>query len=1342
MVHRIRERAAAERKKQNEVTPPLPVVSPSATATSELDGSGSDFPVASDVSGHNFTELPVVDTAPSNANDVGVQFKLTVSQPGDPLENEADEVAREVVESTNGRSAPRRREVRHTSDGASVSASGDPIPNGAAADSVRSVVSGSGGQPIDQATRAFMEPRFGHSFSAVRVHTDSAAADSAAQLHARAYTVGTDVVFGAGQFQPETEPGRTLLAHELTHVIQQGSERADLARATGFRTIMRDPETATPPAPATGQPPNMGGATVPGQGVTAQFVRVTVSTGPDPEYTSNSRNTGSGTVTLSANPEQTYASLRELGGADMWNMACVVGNLANWSKSAPDIPPLSSPGGSSSVQIANANPADTAFEENYRAAFPHFKGHVQTFYSKFKQFEKDFKANGTTATLGLVAESRARTKKTMADLGISLETKTERGPMGAEPTSTYTSDSAQNKELSEVATDLATKQEALEKLLKKREDVRGFINWAITSEENLVKEEEALDKQVGEARTAWEDAKQKARKFPVLTHFSTTEQLKMLSNPASAAHNVGSKLNEILGNIDEIEEKLKAGDERILTLPEHLDRLKDAFNLNTFERHTVNYMREKYTGDIETGQRVGQLIAIVLAAIAAAPTGGGSLVFAAAAMGEAAINTAMLLQAYDQYSLEKAATGSNEDKAQALSSEEPSFFWLAFQVVTTLSGLSGNAKTVMTELKTAFNEIRAGYKAAAITGQTGQLEGALAAKKIPKQAAEGIVARAVKESLTILEGIVKGGPEGLQAALDLLKGSPSFYGARLAVWRIKAAANADIARQNLQLARQQIVNKIVEEQKGRFPKATFIVTDQGFEKPIIVKIGSSEPVPAPPSSGPPSSPPSGAPGSGTPTSGGPTANTPSVPPGPPSAHSAPTAKAPDEIPPDIAKTPEKPVPSGILVQAKKTPEATTATSVPSGSGGAPDATADLGNAATENAASPMGGHGPPVVAPLAKSVDVPQAGAFHPPMALPEGVEQAAAANEVLASAPQAGLGGNSAAIGADVSVQMEPTVAPYGPVNAAMERHYAQLGIAKPEYSGIYLNVSTRFTVNEELTRRMGGMGTSGKAILIDSAGAGADKPMFMFKPGGMEHVGVARAHEVRPGTFFIAGRASYDIALDLPTVGKDIVPMGIVVYNGRVGSLQPFIKNTESLGDLLDGKPLNPLLSKEYAKQLGEQIQQDGKFKIFRENLRAYDHVINNPDRNEWNFLVEFNDDMTVKRYYAIDQDLALKPGARSVMRKDREVIPRFAQKNVLSLDDLQRPNVPQSHLDKISKTLYDEFVQMKVNEASVREALAGSFGLDKGTLDGIFSRLDEVLADYNLRLQTMKPEDVFAN
>jgi hypothetical protein len=81
------------------------------------------------------------------------------------------------------------------------------------------------GQPLDGSARSAMGPRFGHDFSNVRIHADSAADESARAVNARAYTVGRDIVFGSGEYAPHTPAGRRLLAHELTHVVQQkGSE--------------------------------------------------------------------------------------------------------------------------------------------------------------------------------------------------------------------------------------------------------------------------------------------------------------------------------------------------------------------------------------------------------------------------------------------------------------------------------------------------------------------------------------------------------------------------------------------------------------------------------------------------------------------------------------------------------------------------------------------------------------------------------------------------------------------------------------------------------------------------------------------------------------------------------------------------------------------------------------------------------------------------------------------------------------------------------------------------------------------------------------------------------------
>jgi hypothetical protein len=92
------------------------------------------------------------------------------------------------------------------------------------------------GRPLDPATRAGFESTLGHDFGGVRVHTDSRAAESAAALDANAYTVGTNVVFGVGRYEPGSAAGRQLLAHELTHVRQQTG-----ATASGPLQVVDDP---------------------------------------------------------------------------------------------------------------------------------------------------------------------------------------------------------------------------------------------------------------------------------------------------------------------------------------------------------------------------------------------------------------------------------------------------------------------------------------------------------------------------------------------------------------------------------------------------------------------------------------------------------------------------------------------------------------------------------------------------------------------------------------------------------------------------------------------------------------------------------------------------------------------------------------------------------------------------------------------------------------------------------------------------------------------------------------------------------------------------------------------
>jgi hypothetical protein len=238
-------------------------------------------------------------TLSQNSDDAKLMTKsaLSVGAADDPYEQEADRVAAEIV-SMETPTAPsrlarslQRKMVQRCSCGKWLGMSAKQVSSGdddepmceecegkrgkvqrkatgeqshrpAAPPLVHDVLS-SGGRPLDRSVREYMEPRFGFDFSQVRVHTDEGASQSAQAVNALAYTVGGDVVFANGRYAPETSEGRRLLAHELTHVVQQiggasvtqtgPSFRVDTLKGRGITTadarqIQRDAAPAAAPS--------------------------------------------------------------------------------------------------------------------------------------------------------------------------------------------------------------------------------------------------------------------------------------------------------------------------------------------------------------------------------------------------------------------------------------------------------------------------------------------------------------------------------------------------------------------------------------------------------------------------------------------------------------------------------------------------------------------------------------------------------------------------------------------------------------------------------------------------------------------------------------------------------------------------------------------------------------------------------------------------------------------------------------------------------------------------------------------------------------------------------------
>lgn len=152
----------------------------------------------------------------------GVQAKMTVSEPGDRLEQEADRTADRVARMPTPAPIQRRLDDRKdTLDRAPSEVAAVPAVTGDVQSAIRA--KSTGGEPLAPDVRAHMEPRFGADFSGVRIHRDAEAAVLSNRLSARAFTYRNHIFFADGQYRPGTGSGQHLLAHELTHTIQQGA---------------------------------------------------------------------------------------------------------------------------------------------------------------------------------------------------------------------------------------------------------------------------------------------------------------------------------------------------------------------------------------------------------------------------------------------------------------------------------------------------------------------------------------------------------------------------------------------------------------------------------------------------------------------------------------------------------------------------------------------------------------------------------------------------------------------------------------------------------------------------------------------------------------------------------------------------------------------------------------------------------------------------------------------------------------------------------------------------------------------------------------------------------------
>lgn len=590
-----------------------------------------------------------------------IQAKLTVNQPGDVYEQEADRVADQIVSA-----APAGRVQRKC---AACAGGGPPCPHCAeeerlqakekpgstpqvsskAAAQIASLRGG--GQPLSPAVRAFFEPRLGRDFGGVRIHTDGPAAESARAINTRAYTAGQDVAFGAGEYAPESREGRKLLAHELTHVVQQeGSAAGRVQRQT---TNGADPEDTSveDSAESTG----------------VAFRSITNPNGIDPGAA------GFPGVTLTTDSPTALA--------EMWGLVELQGKegpttFYSWLK-AQATPAL--PGGLPEGAAAEDKALEDKVLSAYGPAVKDVNEEVTTFLSDFETKAKGY-------ALLMLKASEIKTKAEGLNYGItgkSIEKKRE----GVTETSVehhMDVESTLGKGLQDAAKVLLARRKEIEKredaqrmAMEPAKDPEGMGMVATPEYDVIGKEIKTLKEDYNKLRS------QLSAQYPILAGFSelgkSTGNLETLAEKGPGldmAAVLGTEIADKLAKIDKVRNGLgNKGDVNVWRLPKVVGvtgaelGVEDDPVRKKLVEEKVAQEEPGILADLALG--VLNIVAIALAGI----TGGVSLAVAAG------VNVAVAAVHVQEYLMQEALSGTDFDRAQALSQEEPSLFWLAMDIV-------------------------------------------------------------------------------------------------------------------------------------------------------------------------------------------------------------------------------------------------------------------------------------------------------------------------------------------------------------------------------------------------------------------------------------------------------------------------------------------------------------------------------------------------------------------------------------------------------------------------------------------------------------------------------------
>jgi hypothetical protein len=699
-----------------------------------------------------------------------IQAKLSISQPGDTDEQEADRVADHVMRMAEPGSISCAPGVIHRKC-AACEAGGAICPKCEEEEKIkRKENSGGtahaspavhlqiaalrgGGQPLAPSVRAFFEPRFGRDFSGVRVHTDSQATESAKSIQARAFTAGQDMVFGTGEYATENQEGLRLLAHELTHVVQQGGK----SHPKSF--IQRQQAGGAPQSAATNTQP--------------QADKPPLTPRPEAERVWYKG------VLLADDRAFMHGELRALiarhglKGAD------------EWMQDRPGVStvPFLLPGHlGATPALRPKTPLDAIREGQEKEAqerlVPRLLPIAREVYRDktrpeaiklLEDFEKQAKANAESTLKA--NEEQAKAEGIRYGLTSRQVEKIRYHKTGEGPTEKIVEHETKY-DMDKESPAGAGLKDAAKVLLERRRDIekdRAEQSKHLKPERDpydpkgriLVPDAQygVIGIEIEKKKTAYLNLRSfLSSQHPILAAFSEldkgTSGLETLAEKGSGpdmAAVIGQEIARKFANINKVREGLKDGGINVWRQPKMVDltRVQLGTKDDPMKRRLVDDKVESAQPGVLFDLALGVLN--VLALLLAAPTGGASLVVAAG------VNIAVTAVHVQEYLMQSALSGTAFDKAQAISAEDPSLFWLAVEIVGTGLDVGPAAAALFKGFKTLAPLVRAAQAAAkgeeavkslqAVRTAATEMKGAEVAEKIVTQ-----VKNLQKGEAAVLEG--------------------------------------------------------------------------------------------------------------------------------------------------------------------------------------------------------------------------------------------------------------------------------------------------------------------------------------------------------------------------------------------------------------------------------------------------------------------------------------------------------------------------------------------------------------------------------------------------------------